>query len=224
MVFTLEGNVNTVNITWQTVVVNARPYHHGDLGRALVDAALAVVRESGVASMAMRDLTRHLGVSASAAYRHFPSRDHLVAAVAQRAREDLAVAMLEARGAVVASGPKSGRAIRRFRAIGRAYVEFAVREPRLFEAAFARCAARPDRPDDPDAWGVLVAGIEEMAATGAIPPDHRADAPLIAWSGVHGLATILTASAAPPDPEALPPGPGVIDTVCEAIVRSLRTA
>jgi len=215
--------VSGVNITCHTVDMGVRPYHHGDLGPALLDEALAVVKETGIATMALRDLTRQVGVSASAAYRHFPSRDHLVAAVSQRAREAMAATMITARDAISATGTHSSRSVRRFRAIGRAYIEFALHEPRLFEAAFIRCAVRPDRPDDPDAWGLLVASIEEMAATGAIPAAHRAEAPLVAWSGVHGLATIFTTSASPPDPTTLASSTAAIDTICDAIIRSLRT-
>lgn len=200
----------------------SRPYHHGDLGTALVDAALGVVESDGLAALALRDLTRTIGVSASAAYRHFPSRDHLLAEVSQRGRQRLAVALLAARDEVPATGTHASRSLRRFVAIGKAYVRFAVEEPRVFEVAFAHCPVPPSRPDDPDAWGVLVASIEEMAATGAIPASRRADAPVIAWSGVHGLATILTNSARPPD---LPPtasDEALIDSVVQGIVRALR--
>ena len=214
--------MNSVNILWQTRVVTLRPYHHGDLGPALVDAALGVVESDGIAALTLRDLTRTVGVSASAAYRHFPSRDHLVAEVSQRARQQLATALIEARSEVTNSGPRSGRALRRFAAIGKGYVRFAIEEPRLFEAAFVHCPVRPSTPDDPDAWGVLVEAIDDMADTGAIPAERRADAPIIAWSGVYGLAMILTRSIRPPD---LPPTDAdvaLIDSVVQGIIRSLR--
>ena len=206
----------------QTRDMAARPYHHGDLGPALVDAALTVVENEGISALALRDLTRTVGVSASAAYRHFPSRDHLVAEVSQHGRQRLAVALLEARSGVANSGPRSTRAVRRFVAIGQAYVRFAIEEPRLFEAAFALCPVRPSAPDDPDAWGVLVEAIEEMAATGAIPAARKADGPIIAWSGVHGLAMILTRSTRPPDLASSAADEVLIASVVQGIVRSLR--
>lgn len=214
--------MSAVNIVWQTRHMAPRPYHHGDLGPALVEAGLAVVEHDGLDSLALRDLTRTIGVSASAAYRHFPSRDHLLAQVAQRGRERLAVALLTARDGVPASGSHASRSLRRFVAIGHAYVQFAIDEPRIFEAAFAHCPVPPATPDDPDAWGVLVDALEDMVHTGVIPTSRRADAPIIAWAGVHGLATILTNSVRPPD---LPPT-GVdgrlIESVVQGIVRSLR--
>jgi hypothetical protein len=117
--------------------------------------------------------------------------------VSQIARERLAGALILAREGIAATGSLQRRSTRRFEAIGRAYVLFAVGDPNLFDAAFVACDVRPAEEDDPSAWAVLVDSVDEMVGTGAIPPARRKDAPLIAWSGVHGLATILTASIWP---------------------------
>lgn len=198
--------------------MSTRPYHHGALEQALTDAALDVVRSAGVEAITLRDLAKTVGVSASAAYRHFPSRDHLVCRVSQRAREALAEELLAA-DAEAAGTRRSARAsVRRFEAIGRAYVLFATHNPRLFEAAFVRCGVSPAEADDPDAWGVLIGSIDEMIAAGAIPASRRADGPIIAWAGVHGLAYILTTST-------WPDGLSVDDhigAVVSGITRSLR--
>ncbi len=174
-----------------------RPYHHGALEAALTDAAMAEVRERGIAELSLRDLARAVGVSPSATYRHFPSREHLVSHVSQRCRETFAVALRDARDAVPARGPLKRRSLDRFEAIGRAYVTFAVEHTSVFSAAFATCDIALERDDDPSAWQLLVDAIDEMVDTGEIPALRRADAPLIAWSGVHGLAQILTASTWP---------------------------
>ena len=158
---------------------------------------MEVVAVDGIGALSLRDIARTIGVSPSATYRHFPSRDHLVAHVSQIAREDLARALILARGQVTATGSRRRRSIRRFEAIGRAYVLFAVDAPKVFEAAFTPCDVRPATDDDPKAWAVLVEAVDEMVSTGAIPAARRRDAPIIAWSGVHGLATIMTASIRP---------------------------
>ncbi len=174
-----------------------KPYHHGDLEAALTNAALDFVQTSGIATLTLRDLARTLDVSPSAVYRHFPSRDHLVSRVSQAARESLAHALLEARDAVISNGRAKRRSIERFEAIGRAYVVFATQHSSLFAAAFVRCDVPPAADDDPSAWSVLVEAVNEMIESGAIPASRRADAPIIAWAGVHGLANILTASIWP---------------------------
>jgi AcrR family transcriptional regulator len=203
-------------MVWQNVEVPAKPYHHGALEAALTDAAMTVVRTSGIGELSLRDLARSVGVSPSATYRHFPSRDHLVAHVSQIAREDLARAMLHALDALPAVKDPKRRTVQRFEAIGSAYVTFAVEHPTFFEAAFFACEVRPVREDDPAAWGVLVDAIDSMANAGVIPPARRKDAPIIAWAGVHGLANILTASVWPPD--ATP------DQEIEAVVQGITRA
>ena len=177
--------------------MSEKPYHHGSLEHALTEAAVAVVEEAGIGALSLRDIARTIGVSPSAAYRHFPSRDHLVAHVSQVAREDLARALILAREGVHTKGSRMRRSVRQFEAIGRAYVTFAIDHPTQFEAAFFACDVRPDRDDDPSAWAVLADAIDLMAQTGAVPKARRKDAPIIAWSGVHGLAKILTASIRP---------------------------
>jgi AcrR family transcriptional regulator len=195
-----------------------KPYHHGALESALTDAAMEVVRTSGIGALALRDLARSIGVSPSATYRHFPSRDHLVAHVSQLSREALALAMLAALDNVPTAGGAKRRSVARFEAIGHAYVEFAVEHPTLFEAAFTPCVVEPPRDDEPEAWAVLVDAIDQMAESGAIPAARRKDAPIIAWSGVHGLANILTASIWPPEfaPDQ------EIDAVVKGISRAIR--
>jgi len=210
--------------------VAARPYHHGSLVTALTEAALAAAAEGGADALVLRDLAATVGVSPSATYRHFPSREHLLAHVAQCIREDLARALEAARSEVPATGTRSRRAERRFAATGRAYVRYALDHPRWFELAFAPCAEQPAGVDDPSAWDVLVGAIDEMVETGAMPGARADTAPLIAWSGVHGLATILTASASPRSEAGDPviAGPdrvameASIDAVVDAIVRSVR--
>ena len=174
-----------------------KPDHHGALDVALVDAAMHVVRTTGIAHVTLRDLAREVGVSPSATYRHFPSREHLVAHVSQRCREEFARALLEARDAAPTTGNAQRRSVQRFQEIGRAYIRFAIDHPTVFDAAFSPCEVRPEREDDPSAWFVLVDAIDRMVETGAVPPARRKDAPIIAWSGVHGLANIVTNSVWP---------------------------
>jgi hypothetical protein len=76
----------------------------------------------------------------------------------------------------------------RFDAIGRAYVEFSLVQPGLFEIAFINWGVPPDGPDDPSAWEVLEASVDAISRAGAMDPRYRTVAPHIAWCAVHGLA------------------------------------
>src|SRR5579872_7133650 len=74
-----------------------KPYHHGDLRRALIDAGFRLVEEGGVEQLSMREAARRAGVSPGAPFRHFDSREALVTAVAieaqRRFRAEIVVAL-----------------------------------------------------------------------------------------------------------------------------------
>src|SRR5436190_23943930 len=72
------------------------PYHHGDLRRALIREALALVAEKGVAGLTLRETARRAGVSQTAPYRHFPDKEALLAAVAEGGFRRLGEAMTRA--------------------------------------------------------------------------------------------------------------------------------
>jgi AcrR family transcriptional regulator len=174
-------------------------YHHGSLRTALVTAALERARTGGPAALNLRELATGTGVSPAAVYRHFAGIDALIATTSQAAREALARTLIDARHRVASARPTQAGAARRLDAVGRAYIEFAVAEPRLFETAFTPCAVLPDEPDDPSAWQVLLDCVAELVDTGAIGEHAAADAPFIAWSAVHGLSNILVNAPAPTD-------------------------
>jgi AcrR family transcriptional regulator len=105
-----------------------KPYHHGDLRRALIDAALQLAAEGGPAAVSVREAARRAGVSPGAPFRHFESRDAMMMAVAaetqRRFRAEIAAALAEA----PADDPLS-----RYRGFGLAYLRWAMRNPAYFE-------------------------------------------------------------------------------------------
>src|SRR5688572_17872553 len=96
----------------------AQPYHHGNLREALVEAGLELTRQGGESALVMRDVTRRVGVSPNAAYRHFADRDALLAAIAERIRVGMADRMHEFEAA-----DASPRGL--LRAVGLGYIGFA---------------------------------------------------------------------------------------------------
>jgi AcrR family transcriptional regulator len=105
-----------------------KPYHHGDLRRVLIDAALCLVEEGGTEALSVREAARRAGVSPGAPFRHFPSREALITAVAEEAqhrfRAEIDAALKEA---------PAGDPLARFRCLGLAYLRWAMRNPAHFE-------------------------------------------------------------------------------------------
>src|ERR1700675_2778734 len=104
-----------------------KPYHHGDLRRVLIDAALELVGEGGVDGLSVREAARRAGVSPGAPFRHFPSRAALMNAVAEEAQRRFR-AEIEAALAEAPAGDPLGR----FRCFGIAYMRWAMRNPTHF--------------------------------------------------------------------------------------------
>jgi AcrR family transcriptional regulator len=110
--------------------VSERPFHHGNLRAVLLDEAVAVLRESGVDGLSLRDLARRAGVSHGAPRSHFVDRQALLDALAVTGFERLTAAV---RRALAASGPDLAA---RFRAVAHAYVDFAIDDAALMELMF----------------------------------------------------------------------------------------
>ena len=192
-------DVNSVHFTrpseqCQHCVVTsaAKPtYHHGDLRNALVAQATELARAGGPDAVILREAARRVGVSPSAAYRHFPSREGLLAAVASRAREALGTEMLAWLDRVPAGPDPRMAALDRFRATGASYIAFALAEPGLFRVAFVPCDPSLLVRDDPSPYDILSSAIDAVTAAGAMPLSRRRHAEEVAWSAVHGAAVLI---------------------------------
>ena len=168
-----------------------RPYHHGNLKPALIEAAVARDRAGGPDAVSLRDVAHDVGVSPSAAYRHVRDRDHLMSLVAQIARQELARTMIDGQDAVVPTGDAATDAIARFEACGNGYLDFATGSPELFRTAFVETGCPPDTADHPDPALVLGTGVDGLVEAGLVDATRRMDAAVIAWTAVHGLGALL---------------------------------
>jgi len=108
--------------------VPPKPYHHGDLRRVLVEAALQLAKEGGPQAVSVREAARRAGVSAGAPFRHFADRDALMTAVAEQAQRRFRREIEHALATTSAGDP-----LKRFRAFGLAYLRWAMRNPAHFE-------------------------------------------------------------------------------------------
>lgn len=188
-------------------------YHHGHLREALVEAAIGLAAESGPSGIVLRAVTRQVGVSPNAAYRHFADRDALLAEVAHRAMGGLVAAMQRRQEQIPAGSDAQQRAVARLKAIGQAYVDFALAEPGLFRVCFAAppevvLAGGPAGPGaadpavaeqhagtvateaDTDPFAVLNRALDDLVDVGWLPAERRPGAEVLCWSVVHGFATL----------------------------------
>ena len=186
--------VSAVNISFryplssdQTPTSPARGYHHGDLKRALLDAAVTLLRTEGVEALTLRAVARAAGVSPTAPYRHFADRRALIGAVAEEGFRQLG----EALGSAMASA--EGRP--GFRQVAVAYVRFAHEHPAEYRVMFGAEVAKTDELPglQQTSRGVLAgvaAGLRGLQAAGLVgsgDPDMMA---LAAWASLHGLVML----------------------------------
>lgn len=170
-------------------------YHHGDLRRALLTAAVTAITESGPAALSLRELARRAGVSHAAPVHHFGDKAGVLTALAAEGFESLAATLGEA-------ATRTGN----FAEVGVAYVRFAVDHRAHFEVMF-----RPElyRAEDPALVSARTRAGEVLAsgARAASSREGRAElTEIAAWSLVHGFATLWLTGALPAavgaDPEA----------------------
>jgi len=165
-------------------------YHHGDLPRALLDAALHIVETQGTGALTLRAAARSAGVSQAAPYRHFTNKEAILAAVAEEGFRSLMTAIRQATAA--GDGP-----LGRLRGVGIGYVTFATSHPSHFRVMFGREMA--DRLASPglrrlatETFNLLVDSISDCQRAGLVRTEEpAADLALTAWSSVHGLSALL---------------------------------
>ena len=174
-----------------------RSYHHGDLRRALVEEGLRLARDRGMAALGLREVTRSVGVTANAAYRHFPDRHGLVLAVAIEAQQKLARHLADRMQADSVGVPADELALRHLRAFCLGYIEFALEERGWFELACYTQHAPADavptlaegQPVAPP-YLLLIDALDELVAAGALSHAQRVDAEWVCWSGVQGFTEL----------------------------------
>jgi AcrR family transcriptional regulator len=162
----------------------SRPYHHGDLRRALVDAARRLLESEGPSALSLRAVAREAGVSPAAPYHHFKDKAELLDAVAQEGWDLLNAEMHKAK--VGEDGPHQ------LTALGIAYVCFARDNPALYRVMYDGARDKEALPaemqDNKDSAYCLVR--DTMIEHGADPAaeTHLELATIAAWCGAHGLA------------------------------------
>ena len=186
-------DVSIVNMARRTNIPDTTPeqkrdtYHHGDLKRALTDAALGLVQEKGPKGFTLREVARRAGVSPAAPYRHFADKAQLLGAVAT-------LGFVQLHEALSATAAKTTDPHAQVIAMGRTYVRWAVSHPDYYQVMFG---SELDKSDNPE---LLTAGartfddlldtIVRCQEAKLLPAGDPRDVAGPIWALLHGVATL----------------------------------
>lgn len=159
-----------------------------DLRQKVLKASLALIEEGGLDRLSMREAARKAGVSHQAPYHHFADREAILAAIAGEGFVKLRQALARA---AADAGTDPRKAVE---AMGRAYIDFALRHPAYFQVMFRADVVPLDRypearKEEDEAFGGLIEAIDKAFASE--PDDVRRRLAIAAWALVHGLATLI---------------------------------
>lgn len=173
-----------------------RRYHHGDLRRALQDAALQLVLERGSPDFTLREVARQAGVSHNAPYHHFADKAELVVALTVEGFQTLERAMRSA------YEQTAGTPLERTLAISSAYLRFALAHPATYSLMFRpelrrssltvrECDEAVERAADAT-FQVVLDGLTAAQQAGLLRTEPSVKIlALTLWSTMHGLTVLL---------------------------------
>ena len=197
-----------------------KPARPENLKEDCLSEALKIIESKGVESLSMREVARRLGVSHQAPYKHFESRDHILAEVIGRAYESFGQ-WLEMRS-------RQPDIQDEMLALGLAYFEYALQHPLQYRLMFS--TPLPDPDDHPDM--MVKADRCYTLLKESLANHHYADLPeqekkelveldaLFVWSLVHGLSSVLKSDAI----TAMSVDQKVLDASIPHILRRIGTA
>ena len=162
-------------------------YHHGNLAQSLLDAVDEIAGQFGLEAVTLRGCAKLIGVSPSSAFRHYADKRALMTAFAARALNELSDKMADAadRARLQGSNP--------FRAVGLAYVEFALDKPAFFQAMWHQETIYASDPEYAEAATKMGRHLRGGFANTLDDSDDKnfSSRELLAWSAVHGLASLF---------------------------------
>jgi AcrR family transcriptional regulator len=163
-------------------------YHHGDLRRALLQAAVRTIQKHGFDSLTLRAVGDEVGVSRSALYRHFADKSALLTAVAAEGFRMLRVDLLTA-------WERAGKGSAGFQAMGESYVRFAIANPWhyrvMFGGGFELDATDAELGEEgAGAFRALVDALVEQQTQGIVRRDDAQTQANLVWALVHGIAML----------------------------------
>jgi len=159
-------------------------YHHGDLRRAIMEAALQLIEESGLQNLSLREIARKIGVTTAAPYHHFKDRKALLIQITIHGYGQLLAALEAAR-----EPAKNVQA--ELEAETRAYLHFAQQHAALYAVMFSSELTNHGSVElRTVADSCLAVLFSSMAKLGKLEKQKIAEAALCVWSMLHGLIVL----------------------------------
>ncbi|GAA0785148.1 TetR/AcrR family transcriptional regulator [Marinobacterium sediminicola] len=170
-----------------------KPYHHGDLRTALLEAASSIICESGIDGLSMRRLADQVGVSRTAPYHHFKDKNALLCAIAEKGFEHQDAMVQELMDKL---GPDQNR--QRFKRWVRAYIRFAHENPETYDLMYGREIWKRGEPTESlqqvsrASFRLWVDLVDHMQQQGVLSCQHPAlKTAQASWASLHGLTRLL---------------------------------
>lgn len=167
-------------------------YHHGDLRSALVEVATEMIAAEGVDALTLRELSRRIGVSRTAPYRHFADKSALLAAVAEQGFQRLHQRLQ----AVATQAAANEQPLDVFKQMGVAYIQFALENPTHYGLMFGNRASEAE--PDPDletaaktVFDTLVTSLQQLQDAHLVKAGDPHLQAYVVWATVHGLSSLL---------------------------------
>jgi AcrR family transcriptional regulator len=193
-----------------------KPYHHGDLRRALLETALEMLDESDGWQFTLRELARRAGVSHTASYKHFEDKGALLSELALLGFERLRAALLAARP----SPP--GKMRDEFLEMSRAYLQFGAAQPNLYQLMFSADARVSQNGELEVRAAAALDVLKELIARGQRTGWLRKRAPraqaAATWAQLHGLVLLTIDGRLGADTV----GPNVSDAALAVLLEGLE--
>ncbi|KUN06108.1 TetR family transcriptional regulator [Streptomyces yokosukanensis] len=161
--------------------------------RLIVATARELAEQQGWDAVTTRRLAERIEYSQPVLYSHFRGKREIIGAVALEGAAELAVAVRAA--AAAADGPRA-----RVAGLARAYLDFAARNPAVYDALFQLDGGLAFAQEDTleplkDAFAALLESLGEVTGDGVDPGLFTE----VFWASLHGLATLTRAGRLPPE-------------------------
>ncbi|NQY99902.1 MAG: TetR/AcrR family transcriptional regulator [Bdellovibrionales bacterium] len=165
-------------------------YHHGNLADACIRTGLEFLAK-GRSDFSFRELARALKVSPGAPYKHFETKEVLLAAIAEQGFVIFTEALAESKEISKDKGPHE-----KFHAMGEAYLNFAVNNPDHYRLMFTDAIPDHDlypslKQNSMQSFQQLTSMVEEMQDIGFFKNQDPIEQSMLIWAHVHGLSSLI---------------------------------